>query len=107
MGDGSEGLPGLEPLAKFLHASVYPEADDVTVTGLDRPSGGASWETFFVTMAVRAGGGTRPERVVIKRAPDFGPMAPYDIIKDVVIWQALESSDVPAPHLLALSLIHI
>jgi aminoglycoside phosphotransferase (APT) family kinase protein len=101
MGVGTAVGSGLEPLARFLHTSIYPDADSVEVTGLDRSSGGASWETFFVSLAVRAGGAARREQVVIKRAPDFGPMAPYEIRKDVVIFEALEGSDVPAPHLLA------
>jgi aminoglycoside phosphotransferase (APT) family kinase protein len=97
----TEARPDLRNLAEFLRSSIYPDASDVTVERIVRPSGGASWETFFLELAVRSGGEPRPERVVIKRAPATGPMAPYEIRKDVAIFQALADSDVPVPRLLA------
>ena len=90
-----------DPLAEFLRESIYPQAKDATITSIIRPSGGASWETFIVTLELRSTTDDWTERVVIKRAPDTGPMAPYDIRKDVAIFRALEGSDVPAPRLLA------
>lgn len=92
---------GHDRLAEFLRQSVYPDAKDVAITSITRPSGGASWETFIVTLRLRSATDEWTDRVVLKRAPDSGPMAPYEIGKDVAIFRALERSDVPAPRLLA------
>lgn len=88
-------------LAAFLRESIYPDASEVTISSLERPSGGASWETFFLKLSVRSGTEERVEQVVIKRAPATGPMAPYEISKDVSIFRALADSEVPVPRLLA------
>ena len=47
------------------------------------------------------GGEDDLSKVVIKRAPADGPLAPYSVVKDVTIFEALADSDVPAPVLLA------
>jgi aminoglycoside phosphotransferase (APT) family kinase protein len=88
-------------LGAFLHREVFPEANDVRVTDAVRPSGGASWETFIVTLCVGAGGSEATRRVVVKRAPETGPLAPYEVSKDVAVFSTLSDSDVPVPELLA------
>ena len=40
-------------------------------------------------------------RVVIRRAPATGPLPPYEVSKDVTIFDALAKSDVPVPRVLA------
>lgn len=97
-GDGLSGFDGLEA---FLAQEVYSGADEVHIVEVERPSGGASWETLLAKVAVRADQHEEVHRIAIKRAPDSGPLAPYDVMKDVVIFRTLESSDVPVPHLLA------
>jgi aminoglycoside phosphotransferase (APT) family kinase protein len=88
-------------LAKFLHQEIFPDADDLTITEMVRPAGGASWETWMLTVSVRRGSAEEPRRLVLKRAPDTGPLAPYEVSKDVVIFETLAASEVPVPHLLA------
>lgn len=88
-------------LAKFLHQEVFPEADELTIAEMVRPAGGASWETWMLTASVRRGSTEEPRRLVLKRAPDTGPLAPYEVTKDVVIFETLASSEVPIPPLLA------
>jgi aminoglycoside phosphotransferase (APT) family kinase protein len=88
-------------LTAFLHEQVFPEADEVIISDMTRPAGGASWETWMIDVAVRRGSDEEPRRLVMKRAPDTGPLAPYLVSKDVVIFETLAASDVPVPHLLA------
>lgn len=92
---------GLAKLEKFLHNAIFQDASQVTISSLERPSGGDSWETFFLTLAISRGSAETMEQVVIKRAPATGNMAPYEIDKDVVIFGALAASAVPVPRLLA------
>ena len=88
-------------LGDFLHGEVFPEAADLRVTAAARPTGGASWETFLLTVEVDAAGGRESHRLVVKRAPATGPLAPYEVTKDVAIFSTLAASDVPVPELLA------
>lgn len=88
-------------LAAFLHREVFPDANTVRITELSRPTGGASWETFFVDLEVEIAGSVSEERVAVRRAPATGPMEPYEVAKDVAIFRALAKSDCPVPPLLA------
>src|SRR4051812_3340806 len=86
-------------LTAFLHEQVFPEADEVIINDMARPAGGASWETWMIDVSVRRGSEEEFRRLVMKRAPDTGPLAPYLVSKDVVIFETLAASDVPVPHL--------
>lgn len=88
-------------LAAFLQREVFADARAVRVVSLSRPTGGASWETFFVDLEIEAAGSTSRSRVVVRRAPASGPMEPYEVAKDVAIFRALAKSDCPVPPLLA------
>jgi len=87
-------------LAEFLAREAFPSSTDLRITGIERPTGGASWETFLVAVELRLEGQRQARRVVIKRAPASGPLAPYRVSKDVVIFSTLAASDVPVPTLL-------
>lgn len=94
-------LEASDRLAEFLRTEVFGGASGVRVVEMTRPSGGASWETLITKVAVRGDGDEQIHRLVLKRAPDTGPLAPYDVNKDVVIFRALTDSGVPVPRLLA------
>ena len=98
--DRSEGREWRKPLGEFLREAVFPKSSAVEVLSLDAPGGGASWETFFITVAVSGVEGAQEHRLVLKRAPRAGPMAPYEISKDVAILESLARSDIPVPALL-------
>lgn len=90
------------PLASFLRDQLHPEASSVRIVDERRPLGGASWETLFVTIEwSEESGDLHSERVVIRRAPESGPLAPYEVGKDATILAALAESDVAVPRLLA------
>jgi aminoglycoside phosphotransferase (APT) family kinase protein len=91
-------------LAEFLGREAFPGSAALRITDTARPAGGASWETFLVGVELRPGGvGARSERcrVAVKRAPPTGPLAPYQVSKDVAVFSTLAGSDVPVPQLLA------
>ena len=90
-----------DQLADFLHREVFPDAQKVRIVHSARPDGGASWETFFLDVEVQRTRGRQVEKLVVKRAPPFGPLAPYEVSKDVAIFTNLAASDVPVPNLLA------
>lgn len=94
-------LEANDRLAEFLRTEVFGGASEVRVVEMFRPSGGASWETLITKVAVRGDGDEQIHRLVLKRAPDTGPLAPYDVTKDVVIFRTLTDSGVPVPRLLA------
>jgi aminoglycoside phosphotransferase (APT) family kinase protein len=88
----------VESLRAFLAAEVLPEWPSVRVGPVDRATGGLSWETFVVEAT---DGEARHERLVVKRAPTNGPLAPYDVRREVVVQQALASRGVPVADVLA------
>jgi aminoglycoside phosphotransferase (APT) family kinase protein len=90
-----------DTLAAFLHRTIFPGALEVALTGLRRVSGGASWETFFVELRIRWGSSEETEHLVLKRAPLAGAMGPYEVTKDVVIFQTFEGSPIPTPRLMS------
>ncbi|MEE2665531.1 MAG: phosphotransferase family protein [Myxococcota bacterium] len=102
-GDTRPGETG-EPwdgLAEFLSREAFPGSIDLRITDTARPTGGASWETFLVTLDLSLAGRRQTRRVAIKRAPATGPLAPYLVSRDVAIFSTLSASDVPVPELLA------
>ena len=90
-----------EKLAEFLRFEAFPDCSDLRITKTARPTGGASWETFIVSLDLRIDGEWLPRQIAIKRAPATGPLAPYLVSKDVAIFSTLAQSDVPVPALLA------
>ncbi|MCH2173921.1 phosphotransferase family protein [Myxococcota bacterium] len=90
-------------LAEFLQTQAFPGSSELRITDTERPSGGASWETFLVGVEFQENGKRKKKRVAIKRAPASGPLAPYLVSKDVAIFTTLAHSDVPIPELLAWS----
>ena len=101
--DTGAKLPG-EPwdrLAEFLGREAFSGSTDLRITHTARPTGGASWETFLVSVEMQIRGRQETRRVAIKRAPATGPLAPYLVSKDVAVFSTLAASDVPVPELLA------
>ena len=88
-------------LAEFLCREAFAGSTDLEISDTARPTGGASWETFLVSLELQIDGRRQSRRVAIKRAPATGPLAPYLVTKDVAIFTALAASDVPVPQLLA------
>ena len=91
----------LDRLAEFLGDEAFPGSTDLRITGMARPTGGASWETFIASVELQLGGRAESRRVAIKRAPATGPLAPYLVTKDVAVFSTLADTDVPVPELLA------
>ena len=54
--DNQSSSGDLEPLARFLRVSVFPAAEQLRILALERPAGGASWETFFARLSVQRDG---------------------------------------------------
>jgi len=96
--DASQVGPEWAGIAAFLGREVEAIDGPVEIVATGRPLGGASWETFFVDYRVDPGA---TQRVVIRRAPATGPMAPYEVAKDAMLFGVLADSDVPVPRLLA------
>ena len=94
--------PPDEPsLTAFLLREAFPDASDLRILEITRPTGGASWDTFILELEIDRTSSSAAERIVIRRAPAAGPMPPYDVTKDSAIFEALEKSEVPVPHFLA------
>lgn len=99
---GNHDSEGWSSFARFLHEEVESQADSLEIMEVNRPIGGASWETFLVDYRTAGQvGSSGLRRVVVRRAPASGPMAPYEIRKDALIFGHLAESEVPVPRLLA------
>ena len=99
MSESSLYQPETAGLADYLHREVLPEWSGVEIEEFTRSTGGLSWENFRTQ--VREPGGSRRQLLAVKRAPTRGSLEPYDITKEASILEALGSTDVPTPELLA------
>jgi aminoglycoside phosphotransferase (APT) family kinase protein len=92
-------------LLDWLQDGRCPDLADLRLRDARPPRGGSSWHTMMITVTVGGGDGTTVRKLVVKRAPDSGPLAPYDVDREVRLLQTLsEQSDVPVPRIVAWSL---
>ena len=63
------------------------------VVGVEARTGGLSWDVFTVSL-------DDGEKVVVKRAPAYGTIDPYDVHKEVAVHHAAASAGIPVPDLL-------
>ena len=89
-------------LEGFLAERLFRDWSSVEIVSITRSLGGLSWETHVVDAVdpARAGVG---RRVVVKRPPLDGPLAPYDLKREGVLLDALLDSQVPVARLLEYS----
>jgi aminoglycoside phosphotransferase (APT) family kinase protein len=87
-------------LEHFLAERVFSDWSAVKVTSLTRATGGLSWETHVADVVDPQRAAT-VRRVVVKRPPLDGPLAPYDLQREGVLLGALIDSQVPVARLLA------
>ncbi|GAB2810248.1 phosphotransferase family protein [Streptomyces chlorus] len=73
--------------------SRLPELGVHEVVSVDRLSGGLSFETYTVTTRTADG----PGRLILRREPTGGPLAPYDIGFEADVYRSLADSNVPVP----------
>jgi len=82
-------------------AEQVPEADEVTVEGLDKVEMGHSAEMFTLTMVTIIGGVEQRDDIVVRlRPPEPGLLEPYDLQRQFEVMQGLEGTDVRAPRAL-------
>jgi aminoglycoside phosphotransferase (APT) family kinase protein len=84
-------------LALLLQESLPDQP--VEVVSLTRAAGGLSWETWYCEVA--AGADRSHRTLVAKRPPLDGPLAPYDVGKEVAIARVLATAGVPGPRVVA------
>ena len=76
MGEELRKSPEWAGLERFLAEEVYAGGSDVRISDVARPKGGASWDTFLLDLEIEREGLRKRTRVVVRRAPESGPMAP-------------------------------
>ncbi|RMD84328.1 MAG: phosphotransferase family protein [Candidatus Dadabacteria bacterium] len=78
--------------------SKYPQAEEVRVENLERPSLGMSNETALFDLVRREGGREHRERLVARIMPTDRLVFPeYDLARQYRIMQCLAKTDVPVP----------
>lgn len=89
----------LEPRLAAYIAGKLPVASDVTVTAMERISGGASRETYRFVLGWTEGGETRQRRMILRRDP---PASLIDTERRVEFeaYRAFHGSAVPVPEML-------
>lgn len=83
-------------LLEHLRESGCVADVDWAVSRIERLSGGFSYETWLLEL--QADGGDR-ERMVIRRQPFVGSLAPYDIAREAAIVRGLGPTAVPVPEM--------
>ncbi|HXR02243.1 MAG TPA: phosphotransferase family protein [Pseudomonas sp.] len=75
----------------------YMQRDDLTVSTVERLTGGYSYETYFLTLEWREGGETRSEVVVLSMEPECGVAPPYDVRPQYQVLQRVGKLGIPCP----------
>jgi aminoglycoside phosphotransferase (APT) family kinase protein len=91
-----------EQLASYLRARM-PEARDVTVTDLERKSGGASRETWAFTARWTENGRPKDGEFILRRDPT-GSLLESDRAREFQVLNALYESGIPVPRMYWLEL---
>jgi aminoglycoside phosphotransferase (APT) family kinase protein len=73
--------------------SRVPEFGVRHLISLRRLAGGLSFETYVVDTETASG----PRRLILRREPAGGPLAPYDVAFEANIYRALQDTGVPVP----------
>lgn len=93
--------PGLlGRLAAWLNENVLPDWRGVRFRGLERTSGGVSYETWLVDAEDPVESSRESVRLVLRREPLCGPIEPYDIKHEATVLRGLGGTGVPVPALL-------
>ncbi|HSG78398.1 MAG TPA: phosphotransferase family protein, partial [Acidimicrobiia bacterium] len=86
-----------EPLAGWLSDRL---GADVAIADLKRHAEGFSWQTYTLTASWEESGAARSQGYAVRREPEDGLLAPYDVEAQYRIHRAvLDHSDVPMPDL--------
>jgi aminoglycoside phosphotransferase (APT) family kinase protein len=91
--------PSGEALETWLNDECLPDWHGVEIVGASRPSGGNSYETWFLDLREEQDP-HRELRVVLRREPVRGPVEPYDISLEARVLAGLEGSGVAIPPVL-------
>jgi aminoglycoside phosphotransferase (APT) family kinase protein len=90
----------LDPLVDWFRTHL-PEADEVSVEGLDRVDFGHSAEMLVLDLVSRTGTAAQTQPVVVKmQPPSPGLLEPYDLPRQYTILRGLEATEVRAPRAL-------
>ncbi|MET0153792.1 MAG: phosphotransferase family protein [Candidatus Binatia bacterium] len=84
-----------ERIAAYL-AHRWPQAADVDVEAIDRIFGGASRETYRLTVRLREGGGLRHLRLILRRDPTSS-LIETDRATEFRAYAAFHGTNVPVP----------
>ncbi|WP_327241816.1 phosphotransferase family protein [Streptomyces sp. NBC_01320] len=87
------GEPYFTERVREVVLTRLPELGVREVVSVDRLSGGLSFETYTVSTRMVDG----PGRLILRREPTGGPLAPYDIGFEAEIYRSLAGSSVPVP----------
>ncbi|MFA4835569.1 MAG: phosphotransferase family protein [Dehalococcoidia bacterium] len=75
-----------------------PQAEELSITPLQRAGSGFSNETYFLDLRCVEAGKERKERLVVRWAPEAYSVFPdYDLLAQYRIMQCLKDSSVPVP----------
>jgi aminoglycoside phosphotransferase (APT) family kinase protein len=86
-----------EPLTSWLSGRL---GADVEISDLKRHAEGFSWQTYTLTASWDESGAARSQGYAVRRQPEDGLLAPYDVEAQYRIHRAvLDHSDVPMPDL--------
>jgi aminoglycoside phosphotransferase (APT) family kinase protein len=75
-----------------------PEATEITLSGLDKPSAGLSNETYSFELRWKEAGLNRQQKLVIRWVPPRYPLYPkYDAKEQFLVFKHLEAAGIPVP----------
>jgi aminoglycoside phosphotransferase (APT) family kinase protein len=87
-----------EPRLEAWLKTKLPQADDLSITPLEKASSGFSNDTYLFDLRWREDGKEKTEKLVVRWPPESFPLFPdYDVIKQFRVMQCLDGSGVPVP----------
>lgn len=91
-------LPGMQSRLTTWLQSKMPQAQNLSISPLERAGGGLSNETYFFNLNWQEAGQSSMEKMVLRWQPKDFPVFPdYDLGKQFRVMECLQNTDVPVP----------
>ena len=91
-------LPDMQSKLIAWLQEKMPQAQNLSISGMERPGVGLSSETFLFDLSWQEAGQHRSEGMVLRSAPRSYPTFPeYDVIKQFRVLERLQGTNVPVP----------
>jgi len=77
--------------------SKFPQRRELSVSGINKLSGGLSYDTYMFAASWQEAGECLSETLVIQIEPEYGLVPPYDVRRQYELMRRVHGTEVPVP----------